>query len=67
MRAEFHMFVRAVAHRDHVATCSHKVKKGDGIGYAPKTRETVCSDCWHAWTDGYAQEDERFGDIDDHG
>jgi hypothetical protein len=61
MKAIFDDMVNTQAKRNHRATCGHEVAIGESIGYAPKTRETVCPDCWHAWCDG--QQDSYQDDM----
>lgn len=30
-------------------TCGHQIKKGEIIGFNPRTKSTSCPDCWARW------------------
>lgn len=40
-----------------VGTCGHEIEKGDSIGYAPRSQQTSCADCWRSWSYENAEAD----------
>lgn len=59
MAARFNDY-RAIQTRfNSTGTCGHAIRKGDSIGWAPRTRETQCADCWSRWVSENA-EAERY-------
>jgi hypothetical protein len=47
--ARFDDYHEIEAKFDSVGKCGHEIKKGDVIGYAPRTKEARCNSCWQRW------------------
>jgi hypothetical protein len=48
-RDRFDNYRSIVARFASLAACGHQVKAGDPIGYNPRLKKTVCTDCWRRW------------------
>lgn len=48
-KARFNEYRDIDARFDSPGTCGHAIRKGDRIGWARRTRETQCAECWAKW------------------
>ncbi len=55
--ARFDDYGEIEARFDSLGTCGHEIKRGQRIGYARRTRETQCPDCWAKWCAENAEAD----------
>jgi len=55
--ARFNEYRAIDARFDSQGTCGHAIRKGERIGYAPRTRVTQCADCWSRWVAENAEAD----------
>ena len=49
MTDRFDNFAEIRAKFNSTGTCGHQIKKGDVIGYNPRTKSTSCPNCWSRW------------------
>ena len=45
----FNNFREIVARFASTGKCGHAIKKGDVIGWNPRTKSVYCTDCWAKW------------------
>ena len=50
MTARYTDYMEIAARFKSTGTCGHAIAKGDRIGYARRSRETQCAECWDKWS-----------------